>query len=378
MIRIDYYGPGIAMDALGNTIIGSASSAKKWFVRFRAKYTGNIETYKFPFLSADYPGYGAGTGGTWKLSVHPDDNTPSHFPNENIILASVNVSASSVSNNAKTINFGSVGVTKGKLYHIVMENTDGFPNANYFSANHAFRFTTDPGSFQLNPRFTDIEWATGYYFGGKWSYFPRHCPIADIGYTEGYHQGMSYGEASYWIPGDSNNDIRIGEVRLGNKTRENFTVSGGNQRVINLGIRVTRENHTDKPLVVKIYRQKGNALLKSISINQSEAHIESPPMLSPNSTLSSSINARWIVVPIYMILQDGESYYLEFSSESLRPYYMWPIRNLVDEYGYDPATGFSEGYAETQRNGQWVPMGRVPYQFNLPFYFTTVVNETNT
>ena len=168
-------------------------------MRFKAAATSNLVTVTFYFLSADEPGYGAGTGGTWRLQLFAVDG--SGFPT-GVALASQSVAASAVSDPDKQVTFSTpYSVTSGTRYALVFENTDASPNANFFSTDHWYTYLAS-GRFsatQRVPAFPDLDLGHGYHADPSGPWFERagYLPILDIEYASGAHQGMSYAEASY-------------------------------------------------------------------------------------------------------------------------------------------------------------------------------------
>lgn len=370
------YGPAIGGDALGNIAVGGPVGPKKAFIRFRAEQSSPLVSVTLPFLSADYPGYGGGTGGNWTVQLHADDGTANHFP-VGSPLATKSVNAKSTSSAASITSFTSgYSTTAGVIYHLVIENVDPNPTVNFFSINNWVRLSfTEGGS--LNPRCADTDWGAGYYHGGAWHNCAGACPIADLAYGNGAHQGMCYGEASYCCPpGESacSADQLVGQIKGSTRmVRERFTVSGGDRLVGGVGIRLLRMSGAASDLRVSLRNSAGTEVDFAMIPASSVAIGPAPSYSLPASWNDLGQNARWVTANFNQLhmLTNGETYHLQFSCTQ-GTYWAWVIRRLTAEYGYSPATAFADGWAEYTADGTtWNPLGRVRQQNDLQFYFTT-------
>ncbi|MBM4195401.1 MAG: hypothetical protein FJ202_13640, partial [Gemmatimonadetes bacterium] len=364
------YGAGIGGDALGNTVLGGPVGPKKYFIRFRATQSSQIESVTFPFLSADYPGYGAGTGGNWTLKLIADDGSENHFPT-GPALAVRSVSAMPTSSAARTITFSSAPTTvEGVLYHLVMENIDANPTANYFSINSWVRLSFTEGG-QLNPQFADSDWGSGYFHAGAWMNCKNSCPIAEIAYANGMRQGMSYGEASYVCPpgqGNCSSEQLVGRIDGPTRmVRERITITGGDKTVCGIGIRLLRNPGPASDLFVSL-RDGANVEIASTRVEAAEVAVGPAPTYSLPATWDDlGQKARWVTAEFDDIhsLIDGQTYYLQFASMQ-GTYWAWVNRRLTPEYAYSSATAFVDGWAEYTIDGtSWLPLGRVGHQSDL-------------
>lgn len=371
------YGAGIGGDALANNTVGGPVGATKWYLRFRAEQSSPLTSVTFSFLSADYPGYGGGTGGMWRLTLHADDGSDDHLP-AGLPLASRVVSPSATSDAARTVTFPQPYMTTaGALYHLVFENIDPDPKVNYFSTNNWLRLSFTEGG-PLNPLFQETDWGSGFLHAGVWVPRKARAPIAQISYANGASQGMSYGEASYKCSPDPESCVTaslIGRIDHGtHRVRERFTVSGGDRTILGVGVRLLREAETSGDLVISL-RNALDEELASAMIPASEVAVGPAPTFSASpSNDDLGQNARWVTAAFseMVTLIHGESYSLEISSAG-GTYWAWVMRRLTHEYGYSPATAFSDGWAEYTTDGvTWLPLGRVPKQCDLQFYLSTV------
>jgi len=370
------YGPGIGGDALGNTTLGGPVGPRKCFIRFRAEQSSPLVTVTFPFLSSDYPGYGGGTGGEWRLDLFADDGSDNHFPT-GVPLATQRLQGSTESDAARMISFApAYSVTEGRLYHLVFENIDLKPTGNYFSLNSWVRLSFTEGG-QLNPRFSNADWGSGNYHSGAWHTNPGTSPIADIAYGNGAHQGMCYGEASYACPpnqGPCSTDQLVGRIDgVAKKIRERLTVTGGTRLVSGIGIRLLRTPGTTSRLVVSL-RDSMNIELDSVTIPASSVAFGPAPTYSyPASWDDLGRNARWVTASFAEVhaLNNGDTYYLQFSSGK-GTYWAWVARRLTPEYSYSSAIAFDDGWAEYTTDGStWQSLGRVAHENDLQFHFVT-------
>src|SRR6202049_629402 len=79
------YGAGLGADGLANTRLGPDGLMVSY--RFLAKHTGVLEQIRI-YLIPDHAGYAAGTGGTIRVTLHPDDGTSSHHPRSPLLCTS--------------------------------------------------------------------------------------------------------------------------------------------------------------------------------------------------------------------------------------------------------------------------------------------------
>lgn len=371
------YGMGIAGDSLANTPLGGPSSGStQQFMRFKAEQTSNLVSFRFYYLGPPEPGYAGGTGGSWSVGVYEDDKSQDHLPTGNPIAAATNVSPMSKSTSAtgRLITLSTpVALTAGKIYHLVFTNTDLDPITNYFSPDYWYyknipdrRAGSTPYPTQIFPLLPNSDWGHGYKVGNTWWIREGYLPILDLAYSNGTHQGWSYGEASY------NSTDEIGEINGASKmVREKITVSGGNKIVTGVGIRALR-SLGNSPLNVTI-ENSSNQILNSISIPASSfISGRGPDFISPTDwdDLGSPAKYTYANFNSPVNLTNGQTYYLKFSTASDSTYWTWVNRKLIS-YGYDPATYFKDGVAQFTRDGStWVNLGRSKGDQDLQFYLT--------
>ena len=156
------YGPGVFhMNALGNTLIGSYNGYNRMISnRFMATSSGNLDYIKLLFATGN--NYSRGTGGTLRITIRPDDGSGNNLPDMSTVLATAFYSPNLSSHPKRTfprdIHFqSSPWLQAGRVYHVLIENTDSNSAANYISVDHAVTHA-DNGrpSRWLNTR----DWAT--------------------------------------------------------------------------------------------------------------------------------------------------------------------------------------------------------------------------
>ena len=151
------YGTRVASLSLNNIKVGG-----KWnyvtSYRFRASKSGTLSAIRVYWIySLGKSGYHSGNGGTIRVSLRPDDGSPSHLPAQTIVTSTevamkLCMTASSNDNGPcgkggllnqdgirmtfEPIRFrGGTTIEKGKLYHVVFENIDPHPAENWISLN---------------------------------------------------------------------------------------------------------------------------------------------------------------------------------------------------------------------------------------------------
>lgn len=356
------YGPGVAGDALANTRVGNVSATKVSFDRFKAEYSGSLTSVIVYFLSADEPGYGAGTGGTWTLDLYAVNGSGEPTGSA---LASQSVAANAVSDVNKTITFSSpYSVTAGTVYALVYTNTDADIAANHFSidrwwlGNGASAYYS--GTY-VTPKYALSEFAHGYAssVAGPWTMRAGYLPI--LGLTIGGNtQGMSYGEASTGAgqQGEINGTTKM--VRELFTPTQNLTVTGA-------GIRLLKLTGATDDLTVGLYATSGNTLLGSFTVSPSAIATG----IAPGGAVANSYPARWVEGNFSgsISLTAGTSYYLRLSTGSGSTYYAWVMRRLTESYTYPATTAFADGYAQKTTDGTtWSSLGRVANENDLQFF----------
>lgn len=186
---------------LSNTTIGPN---KYTSFRFRAQRGGQVSTLQLYWQGGS--GYAAGNGGNIKVTICNDDGTSNHFPNLGSVVGTFwfkpNRNTGSIFDAMRPT--GTTTLVAGRLYHIVCENVDSNPSANYFSNNSRGMYHSTGARPNRMAALTDCE--TLYNpVGSGWrsltvgySNFHRQ-PIYGIRFTDGGEIGETQMEAASQI-----------------------------------------------------------------------------------------------------------------------------------------------------------------------------------
>jgi hypothetical protein len=341
------YGPGIAADALANTQIGGTSCGcpnLRSSFRFRASGTSLVAFRMYLIIEKD--GYAGGTGGSVVAAIHRDDGTPAHHPADSP-LATTAVPLEPFPHVRFVLP---VGLEAGELYHLVFENTDPAPTANFVSLNSLF---TDPPIVPRQAQFTDVDWAQLMDYGDGWRLRPEYTPILQLEWAGGRVDGVGYMES--WIGAAK---VLSGAARAG----ETFIVSGGDVMVSRVAVRLARLAG-DGPLTIRL--ERGNGL----RLAEGEIPASAFPV-SEAGTHARSTWVTWTVDPPIRLL-DLHRYNLELSTDGETRYQVHVLRKGV-AVGFRPPTYFGDGSARYDPGTGWVafdPGWRGPLdQSDLQFY----------
>jgi hypothetical protein len=302
-------------------------------------------------IDATYPGYAAGTGGTMRITVQPDDGTAAHRPSGSV-LATTDV-VHPVAGAGNRYAFPSpAALTQGQLYHVVFTNVDPDPSANYVSLDGLFVYDEQP---VWQPAYANTDWANLVKpSGGTWSddRGPDQgtiTPIMGLSYANGVEDGVGYIEVWY----------QAAKTISGRRAaRETFTVSGPSRRVSSVSVRLKRVSGSS-PLVVRLETANGS-LVERGSI---------PASAVPTRGRSSWATYRFSTP---RTLSAGQRYRLVVSTAADTSYSIFVIRK-GSAYGYGPSTYFADGSAQYNPGSGWVafdPGWRGPLdEGDLQLYF---------
>ena len=230
------YGPGIGMDSLNNTRVGGPYNVSTSY-RFRAATSSKLNSVRVYVIDASHPGYGAGTGGTWEITIQTDDATAAHAPSGTVLARTTMEPTEAFPVIAWS---APASLIAGHLYHVVFENVDPDPAANYASVDGIFIYQpTSP----RQPAFSDVDWGQPTRSGtGAWSDQMDTVPIMQLNYANGLTDGLGYMEV--WVR--SHKSIS-GDA----KAREVFTVNGPSRVVGSVSVRLMRVSGSS-PLTVRL------------------------------------------------------------------------------------------------------------------------------
>jgi hypothetical protein len=299
-------------------------------------------------------GYGAGTGGTLRVTIRPDDG--SGHPSEGVLAELITDPGGGP---AVEFRFPSPpALERGRVYHAVFENVDPAATDNYVSLNGLFVAAEER---RWQPAFRNIDWAhVVRTLDSTWSDDPpgngRITPIMALRYASGHRAGLGYMEV--WV----SDAMRIGGKR---RVREVFTVSGPSRTVDAVAVRLKRLRGED-PLEVRLWRGKRSreGLVFRGAI---------PASTIPIAPREAIHGATWAELRLdeAVSLDAGGRFRLVFSSAGRTEYSIVGIRE-GSEYGYPPETYFADGTAQQSTRRGWGPIegfGTPNEQGDLQFYF---------
>ena len=111
--------------------------------RFRATVNGTLDRVRLYWQSG--LGYAGGTGGVIRISLYPDDGSAQHLPDLKAapMSSGTYVPGLRPGDNPKSM-FPEIRMDKksqpmvaGRIYHLVMENTDPVAHENFISSNNS-------------------------------------------------------------------------------------------------------------------------------------------------------------------------------------------------------------------------------------------------
>jgi hypothetical protein len=275
------------------------------------------------------------------VSIQSDDGSERHRPSGDV-LAELTVSPGNPEGHWTTYEAWTfpepATLTAGELYHVVFENPDPEPEANYVSINELFVWEPEPGPRQLA---IDDDYAVLYDEGEGWDLQERETADMDLVYADGTRDGLGY---------IHNMCDRYGVISAPDQlVRERFTVSGGDRSVEAVSIRLKRVSGPD-PLVIQLEDGDGEV------IETHEVQADDIPQAEP---ACSEGGATWVTVDfeVPVLLEDGATYHLTLEGTGRQSQYTAePIREGTVEglLSYR----FTDGEAERSTDGgaTWSPL----------------------
>lgn len=301
----------VGADALNNCRIGGPWQSDAAFA-FRSTHTGALSAVRvYVIWSNTSTGYNGGTGGSLMFSVQTDtEGKPS-----GTTLASVLHSDPMSKGNFPLLTFGSPAkLTKGVLYHLVIQNADARPKDNYVSVNSLYTYESE-----TQPKYPKSDWFQLIRYPGEpWQSVEQnesYTPILELCYSDGYREGNGYMEV--WTESTK-------KISGSAKVRQTFTASTS-VTVSRLALRVRRVSGT---LTVRLEKANGT-LVKSVNVTAGDIF-------------------SWLTFPFAASLTKGQAYNLVLSSSG--EYQAYPVR---DGAGYGFASTFADGYAQYTTGSAW-------------------------
>jgi hypothetical protein len=354
-----YYGSKWGADGLGNTVVGGSGPVQGDY-RFLATHTGQLKDVRTFFICA--PGYGAGTGGSYRVDLETDDGSANHYPSGAVLSTTTEKYPKSL---FVTETFASPAtITTGQLYHVVYTDIDPSPMLNYCSLD--MLYWQDPASSEAQPTVANTDWAH-LYNGGTisapvWHWRNQsdpsdggnYMPILQLDYSDGASYGNGYMEV--WIQTSRKT------ISGSNAARESFTVSGPTMNAASVTVRLRHDSGTD-PLTVAVLNGTGTSL----------ASCAKPyTAITPSGTSGDNWVTCQFASPL--TLNSGSTYALNLAAPSSSAYTIFPIRKGVS-YNFGPSSVFSDGHAQYTTGSGWQDWpsetGAASTQGDLQFYFTS-------
>lgn len=349
------YGPAFNMDTKDNLQVGTSSNYK-WSYRFTA--TQSSAANSVTWIVRRGVGYHAGTGGQFRISIQSDDGTGNHYPSGTMLGQKTYSPGATPTSSwyVRTTFTSAPTLVAGTIYHVVFENIDANPTANYCSVNNTYMWSAYNGGAPFN---LDGVMATLRYSGGAWGVRSQDFPAFDVTYANGSHDGSAYVEAM------------LAQTRVltgtNSKVRERFTPTSA---------------VTIKELWVRVGRQSGTGVITA-RLQKADGTLVETGTIAASSVVAYTPGAEtrvgdWVgyTFGTPVSLQNGQEYHLILSTDGASQYSMTPIR--VNDPGAvgDPAfasRGFFEGVFEyTTNNSTWSKAYAFDtYGPNMQFYFVT-------
>ena len=361
------YGPGVfKQDALGNTLVGvQGAYEQKVSNRFRAQHNGQVNSVRIYWQAGK--GYASGTGGTIRLRIMPDDGSGRHLPN----LGATPLGTAWYSPGTALVAKGkpifadawfsdSKPLKAGQIYHLLMENLDGSPSANFISSNNAITVrpnnrpsrwvaTSDWGTLLGTRRYgtqAGFNWYDLTTNGSSSDNF--YVPILQINYNTGAIQGNSNME------GGASDPKHVFTAKASEPVREQFRPSS-NRQISALSVATSAS--VGGQLRWRIV-ENGHELLSGV-ISQWAANYR----VVTNKSGSRMTNYHWydVNLPRTITFRAGSTYDVEFLPQGNSQWKFADQRNGSD-YGFKWPAAFTESKAQIRRGGQW--KGAYHWNFN--------------
>ncbi|MDO4232200.1 MAG: hypothetical protein Q4D19_08720 [Lautropia sp.] len=354
------YGPGLfTQTALANTIVGSPRSMEAMVSnRFLSMVGGQLASVRLYWQAGS--GYSAGTGGTIRLSVYPDDGSSEHLPNLNAKPLATGTYRPNLAPNDKRSLFTLIpmehsgqALETNKLYHLVLQNVDPRPQENYISSNNA---TTYPRTGRPNRWLNTQDWATllaQRYHGTKIPFKWRNLteagttgnhfsPILQLNMKDGRSQGVGDMEGGHVDP------KLIYTMTSSKPVRERFIPSSA--KVIS-GISIATDASVAGALKWRFLR--GETEIASGQIVAPQASYQTVRVKS--GVTAAALQWQDIALPVgkEIRMEAGQTYHLELQPEGNSEWKIGDHRN-GSSYGFSWPAAFTESQALHRHNGNWI------------------------
>lgn len=248
-------------------------------------------------------------------------------------------------------------LTAGELYHVVFDNVDAAPTANWIALNDLFYWGSPLTPHQ--PTFSN-DFAVLYATPTAWAVQANDSPIFDLAYANGTHDGMGYiGPMGQYFGSISG---------FSSMVREHFTVSGGARTVTSASVKVKRISGTS-PLTIRLETGNGT-LIESVDVPASSIALGSLPTSDNAAALGGNTWAMATFVSRH-ILAAGATYNLVLATAADTQYVAVPIQEGTTKGMLSFCFTDGDGQRTTDGGSSWAYL--YPYLDNgrqdLQFYF---------
>jgi hypothetical protein len=352
-----YYGAKWGADELANTVIGNGISQGDY--RFRATHGGTLAAVHTFFICKN-PGYGAGTGGSYRVDLESDDGTASHFASGKVLATTAENSPESL---FTTQTFSSPAtLVAGTLYHVVYTNKDANPSANYCSLD--MMWWGDPAPATAQPTVPNTDWSHLYNQGTvsipSWHLRSEATPVDGGNYMPTMQ--LVYGDGTVYGNGYMESWIFSSRKTISgnNQARETITAVTGTQVVSSITVRLRHDSGND-PL--------------RVTLRNSTGVMESGAISAGSFVAAGNAGDNWVTYHFSAprTLVAGDAYQLVLSSPSSSAYSIFPLRKGAT-HNFSAPSYFADGFAQYSADGSscnnWPDENATPSaEGDLQFFF---------
>ena len=298
--------------------------------------------------------YSGGNGGTIRVSIQTDNGgIPS-----GTILSSLTFAPGDPSGNWENWNpltFPTPAtLTAGQIYHVVFDNVDTAPTANWISLNDLVYLG---GPFTPRQPTLSDDLAVLYATPTTWAMQANDTPIFDLAYANGTHDGMGYIGAMGQYYGLTSG--------LSSMVREHFRVSGGDRTVTSASVKVKRISGTS-PLTIRLETGDGT-LIESGLISASVISLGNLPTSDGDASILGGNTWAEVTFLSPHALANGATYNLVLSTASDTQYVAVPVQEGTDKGLLSYRFTDGDGQRTTNGGSTWANLYLWGYT-DLQFY----------
>jgi hypothetical protein len=298
--------------------------------------------------------YSGGNGGTIRVSIRTDNGgIPS-----GTILASVTFAPGNPSGNWEDWNLLTfptpATLTAGQIYHVVFDNVDPAPTANWISLNDLFYWG---GPFAASQPTFSSDFAVLYARPTMWTVLANDTPIFDLAYANGNHDGMGYiGAMGQYY----------GSISGPSMVREHFTVSNGNRTVSSASVKVKRISGLGQ-LSIRLETGDGT-IVESGVIVATAIPVGNLPASDGDASVLGGNTWATVTFPSPYTLASGSTYNLVLSTTSDTRYVAVPVQEGTDKGLLSYRFTDGDGQRTTDGGSTWANL-YLWGDTDLQFYF---------